>query len=210
MKRFMTGSGCVAQAQAYQTRRLGLRLAAAGLRGKLGGGCALSEPAGTGIPRTARTEEWDGWEPVDRATLVFVVRDGHVLLIRKKRGLGAGKINGPGGRIEPGESPRQCAEREVMEELRVHPTGLREAGILRFQFVDGYAIHVTVFRAEGCEGVARETDEAVPHWTPVDAIPYAEMWEDDREWLPLLLGGTQFEARFVFDDDALVDGAVAS
>ena len=162
------------------------------------------------FPRTAGPAEWDGWVPVDRATLVFVVRDGRILLIRKKRGLGAGKINGPGGRIEPGESEWDCAAREVVEELCVRPTGLQRSGILRFQFLDGYGIHVTVFRADGCEGEARETDEAVPCWTPVEAIPYDEMWQDDREWLPLLLARKRFDARFVFDADVMLDGAVES
>lgn len=39
------------------------------------------------------------------ATLMFVIDEarGEVLLIRKKRGLGAGKINGPGGKIDPGK-----------------------------------------------------------------------------------------------------------
>ncbi len=51
---------------------------------------------------------WENWEPRERATLCFVRRENEVLLIRKKRGLGAGKINGPGGRIEPGETPAEC------------------------------------------------------------------------------------------------------
>lgn len=36
---------------------------------------------------------------------MFVVRGGEILLIEKKRGHGAGKVNGPGGKIDPGESP---------------------------------------------------------------------------------------------------------
>ena len=68
--------------------------------------------------------DWQTWKAHDPATLVFVVRGGRILLIRKKRGLGAGKINGPGGRLEPGESPLDCAVREVQEELRTTPTGL--------------------------------------------------------------------------------------
>lgn len=149
--------------------------------------------------------DWASWTPVDRATLLFVVRGGRILLIRKKRGLGAGKINGPGGRLEDGESPRQCAVREVEEEVRVTPTGVRERGELFFQFVDGYSIHVWVFCADGCEGEVAETDEAVPHWFSLDAIPYDEMWADDRLWLPLLLDGREFDGRFIFDGDRMVD-----
>src|SRR5690606_39061541 len=57
------------------------------------------------------------WTPRDRATLLFVRRGHQILLIRKKRGLGAGKINAPGGRIEPGETPEQAARRELLEEV---------------------------------------------------------------------------------------------
>ena len=56
------------------------------------------------FPRTVAEIDWSAWKPVDVATLCFVVRDGEILLIRKKRGLGAGKINGPGGRVEPGDA----------------------------------------------------------------------------------------------------------
>jgi 8-oxo-dGTP diphosphatase len=160
-------------------------------------------------PASADASEWCGWKPIDRATLVFVVRGDDVLLIRKKRGLGAGKINGPGGKLDPGESALDCAIREVEEELCVTPTGLREAGLLHFQFTDGYSIEVTVFRADDCNGEARETAEAVPLWTPLLDIPYGEMWEDDRIWLPLLLAGEPFRGRFVFDGDRMLDCALA-
>ncbi len=149
--------------------------------------------------------DWTTWSAVDRATLLFVVRDGRILLIRKKRGLGAGKINGPGGRMEDGESPLECAVREVEEEVGVTPTGVAEHGELLFQFVDGYSIHVWVFRAAGCRGEAIETEEAVPHWFSLAEIPYDEMWADDRVWLPLMLAGERFHGRFIFDGDTMVD-----
>jgi 8-oxo-dGTP diphosphatase len=158
--------------------------------------------------RTLHDLDWTRWEPRDVATLVFVVRDGRILLIRKKRGLGAGKINGPGGRLEPGEAPEAGAVREVEEELRVTPVGLRELGENRFQFVDGYSIHVFVFAATDCRGEPTETDEAAPLWVGLDAIPYTEMWEDDRLWLPLVLEGRRFTGRFLFDGDAMLDHAV--
>ena len=131
--------------------------------------------------------DWTRWSPVDPATLIFVVRDGQILLIRKKRGLGAGKINGPGGRLEPDEAPAAGAARELREELGVGVADSVKLGEHRFQFVDGYSIHVHVYRATGLRGTPIETDEAVPMWVDIRAIPYDEMWEDDRLWLPLLL-----------------------
>ena len=62
-----------------------------------------------------------------------------------------------------------------------------------------------MFTASGCDGVARETDEAVPLWTPLDRIPYDEMWADDRVWLPVMLAGKTFDGRWIFDDDTMVD-----
>ena len=152
--------------------------------------------------------DWKTWTPVDHATLLFVVRDGQILLIRKKRGLGAGKINGPGGRVDAGETPLEGAVREVEEELRVTPTGVSHRGELLFQFTDGYSIHVQVFSATDCDGEPEETEEAVPLWTGLDRIPYDEMWADDRIWLPLMLRGEAFSGRFVFDGDAMLDHEV--
>ena len=42
-------------------------------------------------------------------------------------------------------------------------------------------------------------------WTALDDIPYSEMWEDDRIWLPLVIEGRHFSARWVFDDDRMLD-----
>lgn len=162
-------------------------------------------PPPSRAPRRLGDIDWFHWKAVDPATLVFVVKDGQILLIRKKRGLGAGKVNGPGGRLEAGETPLDAAVREVQEELRVTPVGLVKRGELRFQFVDGYSIHVHVFQADDCEGTAEETDEAIPLWTDVAAIPYDEMWADDRIWLPWMLQGKSFDGRFIFDDDAMLD-----
>ncbi len=147
--------------------------------------------------------DWSRWTPRDTATLLFVVRGGETLLIRKRRGLGAGKVNAPGGRLEPGESPADAALRELREEVCVTATDPILRGELSFQFTDGYSLRCHVFTADGCEGEARETDEALPMWVPLDAIPYGEMWADDALWLPKMLAGYRFSGRFVFDGDAM-------
>jgi 8-oxo-dGTP diphosphatase len=148
--------------------------------------------------------DWANWKAQQLATLLFVVRDGQVLLIHKKRGLGAGKINGPGGRLDDGESAMQAAIREVQEELRVTPLGIEYAGELSFQFVDGLSLHVEVFRAGDCDGEPQETDEAKPLWAPIDKIPFERMWADDRLWIPLMLARKKFSGRFLFDADTML------
>jgi 8-oxo-dGTP diphosphatase len=160
------------------------------------------------VPRRVAAIDWASWQPTERATLLFVLRESRILLIHKKTGLGAGKINGPGGRLEPGETPHDGAVREVQEELCVTPTGVAQAGELFFQFLDGYALHGIVFTATGFTGEVCETREAAPMWTPLDRIPYDRMWADDRLWLPLMLEGRPFRGWFIFDDDAMLDAAV--
>ena len=149
--------------------------------------------------------EWSNWEPVDVATLTFIVRGTEILLIRKKRGLGAGKISGPGGRLEVGESLIECAVRETEEELLVTPIAPKYRGELRFQFLDRYSIHTHVFTSVDFTGVPTETDEAIPLWTAIDGLPYNEMWEDDPLWLPRILKGQSVSGYFLFDGDTMLD-----
>ncbi|MGO9308592.1 MAG: hypothetical protein ACLQDL_06170, partial [Spirochaetia bacterium] len=78
-------------------------------------------------------------------------------------------------------------------------------GELSFQFVDGYALHGTVFTASGFDGELCETREAAPLWTPLESIPYERMWADDALWLPLLLDGRRFRGYFIFDGDRMLD-----
>jgi len=151
----------------------------------------------------------DSWRAVHKATLLFVVSGSRVLLIRKKRGLGAGKINGPGGKLDPGETLIECATREIHEELGVVVTECSPAGRLRFQFIDGYSIDVAPFIADRYEGIPVETEEAIPLWFKVSNIPYHEMWEDDRIWLPRVLAGEQVNGRFIFDGDRIVEQDVS-
>ena len=152
--------------------------------------------------------DWTTWIPRERANLCFIVQDGRVLLIHKKRGLGAGKINGPGGKLEPGESALEAAIRETEEEIGVTPRELEERGVLHFQFLDGYSLHCTVFVARSFTGEPIETDEATPFWAPIDAVPYDKMWADDQHWLPLVLAGNSFHGWFEFDGETMLSREV--
>ena len=97
--------------------------------------------------------------------------------------------------------PPQLAQ----EEIGVTPLEIEERGELHFQFTDGYSLHCTVFLARDFHGELIETDEATPHWFDLGAIPYEEMWEDDRHWLPEVLAGKSFRAWFEFDGNDGID-----
>lgn len=152
--------------------------------------------------------DWTRWRPCDPATLVFVFRGDELLLINKKTGLGKGKVNAPGGKVDAGERPEDCAVRECREEVGIAVSGLEYCGQHRFQFVDGYSIHVWVYRTRQFDGRPRATREADPMWVRQNEIPFGEMWEDDRYWLPMVIRGERFQARWIFDGDRMLDCAI--
>lgn len=142
---------------------------------------------------------------MDEATLCHPIVDGEMLLIRKQRGLGEGKLVGPGGKLEAGETPRETARREVREELHVEPVGMDKCGEFAFHFRDDTpdddSNFVHVFRAEDIEGEPEATAEAIPEWHATDDPPYDEMWIDDRIWMHHMLEGDTFTGTFVLTDD---------
>ena len=158
-------------------------------------------PAGIATPQKV---DWSTWEPTVEATLLYVVRGDKILLIHKKRGLGAGKLNGVGGKIEAGESPLAAAVREFEEELLASPVNPEKLGEIAFDVVEEIAIRIHVFRSNELGGEPKETVEARPEGTPVCNMPYDRMWEDDQYWLPLLLDNRRFEVYASFDGDVLV------
>ncbi len=158
--------------------------------------------------KTVNDVDWENWDPVTVATLMFVIKDGKILLIHKKRGFGKGKINGPGGKLEPGETIQQCAIRETQEELCITPVGVEFAGELKFQFTDNNSIYGYVYTATDYEGEPTETDEAIPLWCSIDELPFEHMWQDDHIWFPHMLEGRRFCGRFIFDDDRMLDNVI--
>jgi 8-oxo-dGTP diphosphatase len=139
-----------------------------------------------------------------QVTLCYILQQGRALFIRKKRGIGAGKINGPGGKVDPGETPLAAAVRETQEEIGVTPLHPELRGELRFRFKGGPTLHCLIYLAHDFSGELCETAEAAPLWFPIDALPYEEMWADDRHWLPLLLAGKRFRGAVEVEGDHAV------
>lgn len=128
-----------------------------------------------------------------------------VLLGYKKTGFGAGRWVGLGGHVEDGEKPVAAAAREVAEEsgLVVVPAALSQLAELTFVFPARPAWDQTadVFLTSDFDGEPAESDELVPCWFAVDALPFDGMWDDARYWLPVVLAGRRVVARITFADD---------
>lgn len=154
----------------------------------------------------ARDISPDSWNAVQDAVLCFIrnKQSKELILIHKKTGLGAGLINAPGGKIEPGETPAEAAIRETQEEIGVTVENIDCRGKLYFQFTDGYSIMGYVFEALTWHGNPVETPEAAPFWCSEKDIPYEQMWVDDSWWLPHFLADRSFRGRFVFDGEKML------
>ena len=142
------------------------------------------------------------WTPDILATLMFVVQDGKILLIRKKRGIGAGKVNGPGGKFEPGETALQCVLREVREEsglTEVRPVS-EDLYSLEILTVDGHEkhgryvsshLHLNVtylLEADPSAAIRPKPDEnsRVGWFSPADAVAASsEPWFRERIYTKL-------------------------
>lgn len=118
----------------------------------------------------------------------------------KKRGFGAGKWNGFGGKIQESESMEAAARREFEEESGVKALTIEERGQLIFEGeVPDATLEVHIFAVTSYEGEAFEGEEMRPRWFPFNQIPYDSMWLDDRYWLPLFIEGKKFIGTFFFD-----------
>ncbi|BDI22453.1 8-oxo-dGTP diphosphatase [Herbiconiux sp. L3-i23] len=141
--------------------------------------------------------------------VTYLLRHGargtEVLLGEKLTGLGAGKIVGPGGKLEPGESAAQAAAREVEEEVGVlvRPDDLRRVARLAYEFPHrpAWSQRSTAFLAEVWTGEPRASSELAPRWYPIDALPLERMWDDARRWLPRVLTGERISVDCSYADD---------
>lgn len=139
-------------------------------------------------------------------TLV-VPHDGErVLLGMKKRGFGAGKWNGFGGKVEPGEAIEDAARRELREESGLTATVMSYRGKNIFRFVgNSVAMEVHIFEARAWDGDPAESDEMRPEWFPKGDIPYHAMWADDEHWFPHFFAGRPFEGEWLFEGETIVE-----
>jgi 8-oxo-dGTP diphosphatase / 2-hydroxy-dATP diphosphatase len=137
-------------------------------------------------------------------TLCLLLKDDRVLLAMKKRGFGAGRWNGVGGKVQEGETIEAAALREMEEEIgvRAKEGALEKAAFLTFYFKTKpeWDQEVTVFVLREWEGEPSESEEMKPAWYAFDQVPYAEMWPDDKDWLPIVLDKRKVKADFHFAD----------
>jgi len=138
-------------------------------------------------------------------TLCLVCQDGKVLLGMKKRGFGAGRWNGFGGKLSPGESIIEAAKREIFEEAEIKVEKMEKVGEVDFEFQGNPEImNVHIFKADSFLGEPSETEEMKPQWFDTNSLPFVDMWPDDIHWMPLFFAGKKFKGKFLFGKGDIV------
>lgn len=145
-----------------------------------------------------------------QATLCILIKDKEILLAMKKRGFGQGKWNGVGGKLDFEKGDKNIidtAVRETKEEIGVEIKNPEKVAVLNFYFPykKEWNQDVHIFLIKEWQGEPSESEEMSPKWFRIDKVPFAEMWDDDKFWLPHILGGRKMKANFVFKEGEIID-----
>ncbi|TRZ50771.1 8-oxo-dGTP diphosphatase [bacterium] len=140
-------------------------------------------------------------------TLCIIHQHPNILLGMKKRGFGAGRWNGFGGKVSTGETIENAARRELKEEAGIQAENLYKVGVIEYEFKGNPEIlQVHFFKSDDFSGEITESEEMRPQWFHVDKIPFEEMWPDDIHWIPLFLNGKKFKGKFLLgESDTILD-----
>jgi len=135
--------------------------------------------------------------PFLRVAAGLISRDGRWLLTRRPAGTHLeGHWEFPGGKIEPGEGPREALVRELREELGIEAGAASEAFVLRYRYPDR-EVELHFLHARILSGEPRPLDVAGLGWYTPDEIDELPLLPADREAVRRLraLAGGGEEAR---------------
>jgi 8-oxo-dGTP diphosphatase len=129
--------------------------------------------------------------------------------IKKENDMHLGKWNGLGGKLELGETPEECALREIHEESGLLARNPHLKGFLTFPgFANDEDWYAFVFVVDDFEGELVESPEGILQWIDNDELLQLNLWEGDLIFLPWLHQEGFFSGKFVYEDGRLVSHAV--
>ena len=132
-----------------------------------------------------KKERVDGYV---RVAAAIIEKDGRILIGKRKMGRFAGRWEFPGGKIEPGETPQGCLERELREELGVDAR-VGEFVLATRHIYPHVPIELITYRAEiisNDELCLREHTEI--RWVNPEELGEYDFPEADRAVIEKLMG----------------------
>ncbi|VTS28737.1 7,8-dihydro-8-oxoguanine-triphosphatase [Streptococcus pseudoporcinus] len=143
------------------------------------------------------------------ATICYI-DDGKSLLLlhrnKKENDVHEGKWISVGGKLEPGESPDQCAIREIYEETHLKVEEMAFKGVITFpDFTPGHDWYTYVFKVTAFSGQLisdQESREGTLEWVPYDQVLSKPTWEGDYDIFKWILEDRPFfSAKFRYGDN---------
>jgi 8-oxo-dGTP diphosphatase len=147
------------------------------------------------------------------ATLCYLRQGGKTLMIhrvKKANDMHLGKWNGLGGKLNPGETPEECARREIYEESGLKVLSLQFKGILTFpSFAEEEDWYAFVFVVEAFGGELVDcSEEGNLKWVNDSELLGLNLWEGDRIFLPWLEEPGIFSGKFIYQEGKLLSHEV--
>ena len=142
-------------------------------------------------------------------SLCYLEKNGAYLMMHRiKKSIDENKDKwiGVGGGFLEGESPEECARREILEETGLLVSELRFRGIVTFVSDEWGTEYMHLFTSEHFSGTVREDcPEGELLWVPKEEVEGLNIWEGDRVFLRLLaMDAGFFSLKLQYKGDELV------
>ncbi len=138
-------------------------------------------------------------------TLVYCLRGDEILLMKRHKEPNLDLWVAPGGKVEPDESPYECALRELREETGYAAKGLHFRGLItevspRPDWQWMLFVYVATDFAGELTGDARE---GTLRWWPKDAVPNLPLPQADAIFYPHVtdLERPFYHAKYIYNED---------
>ena len=148
------------------------------------------------------------------ATLCYIIdkkKNSTLMLhrIKKVNDYHQGKWNGLGGKLDKGESPEECAIREIKEESGLTVKNPLLKGFITFPDFDGVDDwYVFVYSFNEFEGQLIDSPEGKLEWISTDKLTSLNLWEGDKIFLEWVFSEKIFSAKFNYENGKFVDYSV--
>lgn len=146
-------------------------------------------------------------------TLCYLEKDGAYLMlhrVKKKNDENRDKWIGIGGKFEYGESPFDCARREIKEETGLSVKNLKYRGIVTFVSNEYGTEYMHLFTSESFFGeMNTDCDEGELLWVKKEKIKHLAIWEGDKIFLDLLNTKNEFfSLKLTYEGERLVSHVI--
>lgn len=149
---------------------------------------------------------------IELSTLCYIRNEHQTLMLlrnKKQNDVHEGKWNGLGGKFLPGESPEECAIREIREESGLNATKLRLHGTIIFpEFEKDTECLVYLFTVSEFSGTLIDSPEGTLEWIDNHKVSSLNLWEGDKIFLPWLDRKDFFSAKFVYENGQYISHSV--